>query len=494
MAQNKKQGMLQRFLNSKKPLPVLAGILAGLYPMLFYASNNYTLINTLAHLGYFLLMFIVIPVVVIWVLFKLSSKVAGEKFTKHIIPFLGSFIFLFLTHISYFGFLKKKISVGLLLIAALIAIYLWKHFKKLIVIKGLLAIMGIITLIPRVTEAITYDDSWGDISSEIREATFVKKPNIYFIQPDGYVNFSELYKGHYKSKDSTFQKYLTQNDFTLYPNFRSNYASTLTSNSATFMMKHHYYNGNLTLENYNARNVIVSKNTVLDILKRNNYKTHLLTELPYLLLNRPEMGYDFCNIDYKDVSYIGTGLGKPVSTYDVLMEQINISKEQPKFFFIEIFNPGHILGVTKKHNGLKDDHSLWFDSLETAHMKVEKHIELIKKNDPNAIIILMADHGGFVGLDYTLQALSKIEDRDLLYSIYSANLAVHWPEKTNLEEKLPFKSGVNFFRVLISYLSNNEKLLEDQEDDGSYAVIKKGAPPAIYQVIDDEGNVTFKKK
>jgi len=494
MAQNKKQGLLHRFLNSKKSFSVLAGILAGLYPMLFYASNNYTLVNTLAHLGYFLLMFIIIPVIIIWSFFKLSKKVANGKYVKYIIPFLGSFIFLFLTHISYFGFLKKKISLGLLFIAVLIAYFLWKHFKKVIVLQGLLALMGVITLIPRLTEAITYDDSWGNISSEMREAIFEKKPNIYFIQPDGYVNFSELYKGHYKSKDSTFQKYLTQNGFTLYPDFRSNYASTLTSNSATFMMKHHYYNGNLTLENYNARNVIVSKNTVLDILKENNYKTHLLTELPYLLLNRPEMGYDFCNIKYKDVSYIGTGLGKPVSTYDALEEQINLSKEQPKFFFIEIFNPGHIQGVTKKHNGIKDDRTLWLESLENAQVKLKKHIDLIKKNDPNALIVLMADHGGFVGLDYTLQALGKIEDRDLLYSIYSTHLSIYWPEKTNLEEKLPFKSGVNFFRVLISYLSNNQKLLENQEDDGSYAVIKKGASPAIYQVIDDDGNVTFKKQ
>ena len=494
MTQNKKQGLLHRFLNSKKSFPVLAGVLAGLYPMLFYASNNYTLVNTLAHLGYFLLMFIIIPVIIIWGLFKLSKKVANGKYVKYIIPFLGSFIFLFLTHISYFGFLKKKISLGLLLIAVLIAYFLWKHFKKVLVLQGLLALMGIITLIPRLTEAITYDDSWGNISSEMREATFKKKPNIYFIQPDGYVNFSELYKGHYKSKDSTFQKYLTQNGFILYPDFRSNYASTLTSNSATFMMKHHYYNGNLTLENYNARNVIVSKNTVLDILKENNYKTHLLTELPYLLLNRPEMGYDFCNIEYKDVSYIGTGLGKPVSTYDALEEQINLSKEQPKFFFIEIFNPGHIQGVTKKHNGIRDDRTLWLESLENAQVKLKKHIDLIKKNDPNALIVLMADHGGFVGLDYTLQALGKIEDRDLLYSIYSTHLSIYWPEKTNLEEKLPFKSGVNFFRVLISYLSNNQKLLEGQEDNGSYAVIKKGASPAIYQVIDDDGNVTFKKQ
>lgn len=494
MAHNKKQSLLQSFLNSKKSFPVLAGILAGLYPMLFYASNNYTLINTLGHLGYFLLMFIVVPVTVIWVLFKLSKHIARGKYAKYIIPFLGSFIFLFLMHISYFGFLKKKISVELLLIAVLIAIFLWKHVKKIIVVQGLLAILGFIAFIPRLVQAIAYDDSWADVSSELRDATFIKKPNIYFIQPDGYVNFSELYKGHYKSKDSTFQKYLTQNDFTFYQDFRSNYASTLTSNSATFMMKHHYYNGNLTLENYNARDVIVSKNTVLDIFKSNNYKTHLLTELPYLLLNRPKMGYDFCNIDYKDVSYIGTGLGEPVSTYDALMEQMNLSTSQPNFFFIEIFNPGHIHGNANKSQGVQGERALWFESIETAHKKVKMHVDLIKKNDPNALIILMSDHGGFVGLDYTQQALGKIEDRDLLYSIYSANLAIHWPETTNLEEELPFKSGVNFFRVLISYLSNDQKLLEDQENDGSYAVIKEGASPAIYQVIDSDGNVTFKKQ
>ncbi len=32
--------------------------------------------------------------------------------------------------------------------------------------------------------------------------------------------------------------------------------------------------------------------------------------MPYLMLNRPDFGYDVSNFNYKDVSYIGTGLGE----------------------------------------------------------------------------------------------------------------------------------------------------------------------------------------
>jgi len=45
------------------------------------------------------------------------------------------------------------------------------------------------------------------------------------------------------------------------------------------MMRHHYYNNRISnYELYNARNMIVSNNPVLDIFKANNDKTYFITE------------------------------------------------------------------------------------------------------------------------------------------------------------------------------------------------------------------------
>lgn len=493
MAQKERKTLVQKFLHNGKEYPILAGFLAGVYPVFFYATNNYTLVNTFGHFLFFIFVFIALPIVVIYLTYVVSKKINKGAYTKFVIPVLGSFFFLFFMHIGFYGSLKKKITVGLFALSCIAGYFLWKHTKKLLVVQAIFALIGLVTFIPKPLHGLMYDDSWKTQKDDIEKVAFTTTPNVYFIQPDGYVNFSELYKGHYQVQDHSFQEYLKSQDFDFYPDFRSNYASTLTSNSATFMMKHHYYDKGLSLETYNARNVIVSDNTVLSIFKNNGYKTHFLTELPYLLLNRPEMGYDYCNFSYEEVNYIGTGLGKPVDIMPSLEQSLTVAKQMPKFFFIEIFNPGHIHGNKSASLGIEGERELWIESMEMANERVTQTISTILKNDPKALIVIMADHGGYVGMEYTGQIYTKTQERDILYSIFSSNLAIHWPDGKKRGET-HLKSAVNVFRVLFSYLGNDNKLLEHTEDNSSYAVIKKDAPPGVYKYIDNAGHVVFEKQ
>ena len=75
---------------------------------------------------------------------------------------------------------------------------------------------------------------------DVASVVFKKKPNVYFIQPDGYTSLSEIEKGHYNMDASEIRGLLADNGFKLYNNFRTNYSSTLSTNSAIFSMKHHY--------------------------------------------------------------------------------------------------------------------------------------------------------------------------------------------------------------------------------------------------------------
>src|SRR5690606_4980622 len=149
-------------------------------------------------------------------------------------------------------------------VAVLLAFLLRKFFKKIIAFELILALIGIFTLAPVVWKQLNYSKEWMEQPDNIESAIFKKRPNIYFIQPDGYVNFSELKKGNYNIENSQFESFLAENNFKTYPNFRSNYAATLPTNSAVFMMKHHYYNeGSDFTETINARNVVISDNSVL---------------------------------------------------------------------------------------------------------------------------------------------------------------------------------------------------------------------------------------
>ena len=122
------------------------------------------------------------------------------------------------------------------------------------------------------------------------------------------------------------------------------------------------------------------------------------------------------------------------------------------------------------------------------------YVSQIKENDPTALIIIVADHGGFVGMEYSKQIYYKTQDRDKIYSIFSSQLSIHWPDGEAPDEDKYIGTAINLFRVLFSYLSEDPSYLEYLQDNGSYVVLNKDAPQGIYQYINDEGEVVFIKQ
>ena len=119
---------LRKFLNDPNVNPMLAGLAAGLYPILFYYTNNYTLINSWGHLGYFLTFFVLLPIVMLTLVDKIAKLKLFQKWKKYILPFLNLFIFFFLLKVCLYAGLQKKITLGILIVASLIAFFLYKYF------------------------------------------------------------------------------------------------------------------------------------------------------------------------------------------------------------------------------------------------------------------------------------------------------------------------------------------------------------------------------
>jgi hypothetical protein len=486
--------------NTKKVLgnissnPFFIGVATGLYPLVFYYSRNFGMINSWEQFGYFLVLFLLFPIVLFFVLKWVSNLSFLGKWGKYVLPFFNVFVFFFFIKIILYTAIERKIILGIFIISALIAYFLYKHFKKWLAVQLLLAVIGFIGLVPILMKYLNYSSEWTQQPDNIEEVVFQKKPNIYYIQPDGYVNFSELEKGFYNVDNSDFETFLEENHFKNYPNFRSNYISTLTSNSATFMMKHHYYNRKTDYnEMINARRNIISKNTVLSIFKNNGYKTHFITEHPYLMVNRPKVGYDFSNFTYAEIPYITTGFNVVKDVYPDLENAIASKSDDGNFFFIEIFEPSHISSTKVASMGKEKEREHWLEKWEIANVKIKKMVNLIVEKDPNALIMIMADHGGFVGLDYTLEVYNKMTDRDVIYSTFGAMLSIRWPNDDVPEIDSHLKSCVNVFRVLFSYLGKDEKYLQNLQEDKSYLILKEGDDPGIYEYIDADGSIDIKK-
>jgi hypothetical protein len=486
--------MIKGILDGKRDYPILAAVSAGLYPLVFFYSKNFTLIDSWAHLGYLVSLFLVVPILVVFVLFKIFRK-AKSSWVKYLLPFLNLALFFFFLKIILIAGPQRKIGLLLLIAAAVLAYFFYRYFGKWMVFQLLLAAIGLAALVPKAIANLNYDKSWMQQPDAILDCEFKHKPNIYYIQPDGYVNFSEINKGYYQFDNRKFQDFLANNGFKSYPDFRSNYDATLASNAATFSMKHHFYSADAGAgEIAGARNIIMGNNPVLKILKRNSYQTYFLAEHPYLMMNRPKLGYDYTNFNFSDLPFIGTGMETQKEILPDIKRILLAEKGlEPKFFFIEIFQPKHIDGSGMGENLVQKKRAEYFENLKQANQTLERLIDTILKNDPDALILIMADHGGYVGMERFQDGNVKTTDPLKIYSMFSSILSVRWPKELKPEFDSKLKTPVNTFRILFSALSETNSYLEHLQEDASYGLIFKGAARGVYKMIDREYHPVFEK-
>ena len=492
---NKLREHVIQFINNKKQYPIIAAIASGLYPLLYYYNANFTLVNSWSQFRFFILWFLFIPCIVFFVSNNTFKKVNSlKRYSKFIIPILNFSLFTLLLFISVFQFKIKIISL-MLLFTIVLGIIFYRHLNKVIVLQFLLATLVFLQLIPDFYKHFTYSSQWMAQPDAIEDVILKKRPNIYVIQPDGYANFSELKRGYYNFDNSEFEEFLIQNDFKLYQNYRSNYLSTLSSNSSMFAMKHHYYNNIKSKVNelYNTRQIIVGNNPVISIFKNNNYKTFLMLERTYLMVNRPKILYDYCNIDYNEVSFLARGFEIKKNIVEDLSHSIQNNSSSNNFYFIRKMLPSHISVHENESKGIIEERECYFNDIIKSNQSLKEIVNVINENDNNSLIVIVSDHGGYVGLSYSLESKKKQIDRDIIYSIFTSALAIKWPEETPaFDNKL--KTNVNLFRVLFSYLSEDESYLEYLQENKSFSMIDNGAPFGIYEYIDENGNIVFNKK
>jgi hypothetical protein len=482
------------YSNSHFFLAITAAIAAGLYPLTYLYKSNHTLVASWYQFFSLVLIFIALPVLIfLSTLWFLKKTTVFKTYSLQILSFLNFSVFSALLIYGAYG-VKKKILLIAFVLALVAALLLFKYLKKIILFQFLLAAVGLIFLIPTLLKYFSYSNEWQKQPDHIESIKLNHKPNIYVIQPDGYIGLSELGRGNYNKNNDDFNMFLLDHKFKLYPNYRSNYYSTLSSNSSMFAMKHHYYNRKAQVgsELLFARDIIISENPVLSILKNNNYTTSLILENSYLLTSRPKLGYDFSNINYSDLPLVSRGFEFKKDVIKDLESKIESNKEGNHFYFIERISPGHIATLKSSSEGKEIERIKYLEHLDEANSWLMETVTLINKNDPEALIIIVADHGGFVGYEYSGSSHEKPKNRANTFSMFSSLLAIKWPKDVNVFDN-DLKSSVNLFRTVFSVLSGDKSLLDNLQSDESYLTVNEGAPLGIYEVIDENNNMVFKQ-
>lgn len=478
------------FIVSQKDIPLLAGFSIGLYLVVFIYARNFGMYNSLpqflAFLGYYMLL----PMAVLYCGYKILPLVKLGSFTRHFL-FVGitAFLAYYLLEFNYILFSKKIAFTAIVLAACMLSFFLRNYYKLLVLLLFLMCAFNIWPLATNIMQALNVSCEWAKQPDGIENIALKHKPNIYYIQPDGYTSFDNLRDSIHNFDNSSYEAFLNDNGFTLYRDYRSNYASTLLSNSAMFAMKHHY--DGKGIEQFLARDIIMGDNPVLRILKNNGYQTFFITESPYLTINRPELGYDETNIPYGEIPYIGDSSGLVKDAFADLKLHMKQEVKGSKFYFIEKFTPSHIYNNKPHSRGVEQEKKEYLKRIAEANTWLKNVVSHIVKNDPDAMIIIGADHGGFAGYAYMSEAFEKRTANPLLArSIFGAQLAIKWNKRPD-GYNAALDSSVNLFRVVFASLAEDKKYLDNIQDNSSYITLE--SPKGLYRYIDSNGKTVFEK-
>ncbi|WP_298151289.1 sulfatase-like hydrolase/transferase [Flavobacterium sp.] len=459
------------FVNSDRDYPLLTGFMSGLYPMLFFYSGNYESINSIAHLCFFIGLFLVLPVVFFYAIYKTAAcfqKTA--RYQRHLLFVLVIEVTAtFLSQVHYLT-LKKKLLLGLLIVLVVLSKKFQNQYKKVVIFLMLLCIFPAAKVIYTfVSKQVCNPDRWMAQSDEIRSIKFTKTPNVYFIEPDGYAGQDAMGEKPYAYNDTMFD-YLKSKSFTIYSNTMSNYPASLASNASMFGMKHHYLGKILEspFEMENARDIICGNNPVVEVFKRNQYKTHFIVEDEYFQKNFSGGEYDFYNIHNSEIPYFSDDNSVKKDVYEDLKKCISARHKQsaPAFYFIEKLLPHHI---ALDGSGVENERVTYLRNLEKSNEFIRKTIDLIDQNDPNAIVLIVGDHGGWVGIE-NIGEMFATKDPILLRSIFSNLIAIRWNDPSHTKYDAHLQSNVNIFRILFAYLAQDTTLLQHLEKDDAYHI------------------------
>ncbi len=473
--------------------PLIIGLICGLYPFLFYTSNNYFAVNSAGHFLFFSGFFMGIPIIIFSIFHLVSKKIPFFKKHKTQILFvLILFVTAFFASYASTLLIKKKFLSGILLASGLLSLKFSHTYKKILLLILIMSVLPFIKLGIKIVDNFNADEIIATYNKEAKNILFKKTPNVYMIQPDGYVSKSLMEDTLYHY-NNPFYRWLETQDFKLYSTTRSNYPASLPSNVSMFLMKQHQF-FNMTfpdLEMPRAREVICGNNPVLTTFKNNGYKTHLIVQDDYFQQNHCKQQYDYTNIDIKDLPYFSSGGENRADVFMDFKKAFAQTTQQPRFFFIEKLLPHHVHFSGDKKNRKERERKEYLAKIEEVNLWLKNILTFIAKNDPNAIVIVLADHGGWVGME-SYNEMFQTQNKDKLQSIFGNLAAIKWNGYLNANQDKYFTSNVNVFKVLFSALSEEETLLQSLEDNSSYNLLIDGYfSKKVNRVIDDNGAVIF---
>jgi len=489
--------------------PYLFALLVGLHPPLFYISNNWFVFKP--SLSLFIIAAVTLTIFCLLVAFfsvasLLSRKIipgSSDPVARGLLVVAGAFVWIFLLRQTFYAFVSDQILPYVLLVLILggllgcIVVHIQLIWLNIALLMLCFASFSTAALSIASTESTEMDSSLepGINRDQIERWVFPELPNVYYILADGYPNREALQK-IYGMDNEKFYRLLESWGFTLNHSAYSNYVSTLPSVSSLFGMGHHYYRHYIgNQDSIGARRFITGRhNPTMSVFRSNGYRVHLVHQTDYLLKAgcyastcSPSIFWEDAMrllVPYRIVKRFGWLANRSLEGFEDRafqhIEEIARARE-PHFSYFHFLSPGHSNQIRLSDEQLLIFREEFVPKVRATNALMERLIKFVLEWDPDALIILNADHGGF-GLGWVpARKFEGVPDYLAAIDHMGVLLAIRWPDTppTNQPE---IQSNVNLFRNVFAFLSDDEGAIDTRVSDHGYIRTDTGS---LVKVVHD---------
>jgi hypothetical protein len=361
------------------------------------------------------------------------------------------------------------------------------------------------------------------------------KPNIYLFMLESFHDRATI-RDEYSFDVPEFYTGLEERRFQFHDRVIANYHNTLNSIASLLNMRHHYWEGQFGNEDM-RRSFFeeLSANAVFRTVKENGYQVHLYDESRRTFRYRTRW-MDTANFEQLDQASAWVAItnviddiipdmfrlslpveqlerdatlveatinsrGEPV--IESFREQYprEFSAAQPQFFFLH-FGASHM--PTSQQPLLTEPRPDWKQRYETKFRAVApiltETLDLILSRDPEALIILIGDHGAFAYGRYreTLERKMEVDGANRYFrengftperaarNLAGVMLAIRWPSGLQLSAPLPDTvSHVNLFPYIFANLTGERLRYEDVPPSVLYYFAHQWVMAAHGQYLDN---------
>ncbi len=381
------------------------------------------------------------------------------------------------------GLIGISVNVYVLILALFVSLLL-VVYKLRNSVNSFLLILGSLVIINLIFVLITSREIQGSNNEKtpIEQTHLARKPNIYILVVDGYLNK----KGLLAKKIENFDigNTLNEKGFKVYVDAFSNYKPSVQSMSGFFNLAHHYYN-----IPSDWVPIMTGSNKLYSILKANGYETKVIHPSDFFVQGNCQS--DYCSpapavfgqfsfilaqtIFYNKGFYKNMKLG--TWAYTINLHRIIREQENPSVIYSHVLLPSHGPRGCNDYQAQIDKYA---QRLPEANTYISATVDEIVNTDPNGLIIITGDHGAMLTNNCTWTN-PDVTSKDTVIDNLGILMAVKWPVAYDNSYDGDIHTLMDLSWYLLQFLSGDG--FEESQKPSSSSYLKSDGK--VYKVIQD---------